>query len=270
MESEILNEQSDGDEGSEELESQESDDLFGGMEIPQGLEDTKLNMQRAFTKKTTALAEERRKMEQETERLKYKAEQYDKLAADPETAIEMLSRMSDKSNKTRTVDQDDDDDFADYGENAESMKRLVKSITNKVTKSITKEMSPLIQNVAEVSADKEMRSLSTWVKSQSAKLGFELPNPELYEPTIKALMGTGLSSIQAYQASMNLEKLQVRKPVIQDKKKPATFQPGNSGKGVNTKKVVGTEEANKRRMEGKKGLTWEEINAMYNDGTLPK
>ena len=251
------------DDTSEELESQESDDVFDGMDVPPDLEDTRKNMQRAFTKKTTALAEERKQLEAEVENIKSKADLYDKLASDPEQAIEVLQRMTGKSSKNRANDPDnDDDDFADYGDNAESMKRLVKSITNKVTKSITQQMSPLIQNVAESSADKEMKSLSSWVESQSKKTGLDLPDPNMYEPAIKNLMSSGLTSVQAYKASINLDKLQVRKPVIK-KKGQSTFQPGGVGNGKSSKIGFSTEDAIKRRSEGKRGgFSLEEIARM--------
>jgi hypothetical protein len=264
-------EELDDDETTDDLEgtseeqdsSEESDDLFDGMDVPPDLEDTKKNMQRAFTKKTTALANERKQLEGEVERLKQKAEMYDKLASDPEQAIEVLQRMTGKSSKNRADNlDDDDDDFADYGDNAESMKRLVKSITNKVTKSITQQMSPLIQNAADSSADKEMKSLSSWVESQSKKTGLDLPDPNMYEPMIKNLMSSGLTSVQAYKASINLDKLQVRKPVIK-KKGQSTFQPGGIGNGKSSKIGFSTEDAIKRRSEGKRGgFSLEEIARM--------
>jgi len=264
MESEILNEQSEDEEPEEQESSDESgDELFEDVDerfsTPQEIEETKKNLQRAWTKKTTALAEERKRLEIDVERFKQKAEMYDKLASDPEQAIEVLQRMTGKSSKNRANDLDDeDDDFADYGENAESMKRLVKSITNKVTKSITQQMSPLIQNVAESSADKEMKSLSSWVDTQSKKTGLDLPDPNMYEPTIKNLMSSGLTAIQAYKASINLDKLQIRKPVV--KKKAGSFQPGNTKTTFNSKAGFTTDDAIARRKEGKRGgLSLEEI-----------
>ena len=247
------------DTSEEQESSEESDELFDGLDVPPDLEDTKKNMQRAWTKKTTALAEERKRLEIDVERFKQKAEMYDKLASDPEQAIEVLQRMTGKSSKNRANDLgDEDDDFADYGENAESMKRLVKSITNKVTKSITQQMSPLIQNIAESSADKEMKSLSSWVDTQSKKTGLDLPDPNMYEPTIKNLMSSGLTAIQAYKASINLDKLQIRKPVV--KKKAGSFQPGNTKTTFNSKAGFTTDDAIARRKEGKRGgLSLEEI-----------
>jgi len=254
----------DVDTEEQETESGELDnESFYDGDVPANLDKSYKEMQRAFTRKTTELANERKQLEAEVENIKSKADLYDKLASDPEQAIEVLQRMTGKSSKNRANDPDnDDDDFADYGDNAESMKRLVKSITNKVTKSITQQMSPLIQNAAESSADKEMKSLSSWVESQSKKTGLDLPDPNMYEPAIKNLMSSGLTSVQAYKASINLDKLQVRKPVIK-KKGQSTFQPGGVGNGKSSKIGFSTEDAIKRRSEGKRGgFSLEEIARM--------
>jgi hypothetical protein len=273
MESELYEKTTDDEDTSEEQDySEESDDeLFEGVEekfsTPQEIEDTKKNLQRAWTKKTTQLANERREMEMSVERLKEKANLYDKLAADPEQAIEMLSRLTGKSSKNRN-DDPDEDDFSDYGENAESMKRLVSSITNKVTKSITREMSPLLQSSQESAFTREMSNLSSWVKSQREKTGLELPDPELLETSIRDRMNRkGDTAIEAYKASMNLDKLPKRKPVVDSKKRTVTFQPGGTNSGKPKSTGMSTDDAIERRKQGKRGgFSIEELTKMYEEG----
>jgi hypothetical protein len=275
MESEIIDdEQSEEDTSEEQDYSDESDDeLFDGVEekfsTPQEIEETKKNFQRAWTKKTTELADERRQMEIEVERLKQKAELYDKLASDPEQAIEILSRMSGKSGKSHQQDLDEDD-FSDYGDNAESMKRLVNSITNRVTKSITEQMSPIITGTQEANFEKEMKNLSSWVKSQREKTGLDLPDPSVFEPSIKDRMNRkGDTAIEAYKASINLDKLPTRKAVISGKnKKQGSFPPGSNKSNV--KKIgLSTDDANRRRQEGKRGgFSIEELSKMYDNGEI--
>jgi len=274
MESEILNEQSDNDGQPEELESSDEsgEESFYEGDIPQGLDNSYKNMQKQFTKKMTTLSEERRRMENETERLKQKADMYDKLAADPDQAIEILSRMSGKSGKSRAVDQDEDEDnFDDFGENKETMSRLVNSITRKVTKSMVKEMSPLLQSSQEGVFIREMSNLSTWVKSQREKTGLNLPDPEVLELTIRDRMSKkGDTAIEAYKASINLDRLPARKSVTSDQKKKAgTFQPGGTSKGLPKKLGLTTDDAIERRKQGKKGgLSIEELSEMYDKGEL--
>jgi hypothetical protein len=262
----------DPDEESEEQDSEsdvDTEESFYEGDVPPNLDKSYKEMQRAFTKKTTQLANERKQYDIEVERLKQKADMYDKLASDPEQAIEVLTRMSGKSSKNRSSDPDEDDDFSDYGDQAESMKRLVKAITDKVTKSVTQQVSPLIQNTQEASFEKEMNSLSLWAESQSKKIGFNLPDPRMYEPTIRRFVNEqGMSTKEAYQASMNFDKLSVRKPVI-EKKKSGSFQPGGVKGTRPSSKGLSTDDAIERRKSGKRGgLSLEELTDMYSKGEL--
>jgi hypothetical protein len=241
------------------------------MEVAPQLEDVRKNMQRAFTQKTTALANERKYLESQVEMLKQKADMYDNIASDPDKAIEILSRMSGKSSNTRSVDPDDDvDDFSDYGENAESMRRIVKAVARENKKMLREEFAPLLKSNQENAFQKELSNLSSWVKTQSEKTGLDLPNPNDYAPTIMNLMNAGLTPVKAYQAAINLDKVQFRKPVIGDKKtKPGTFQPGGAKPEKKSISKFGTDEAVARRQQGKRGgYTIEELSAMFDKGEL--
>jgi hypothetical protein len=76
----------------------------------------------------------------------------------------------------------------------------------------------------------------------------------------------GDTAIEAYKASMNLDRLPVRKPVVAVKKgKSGTFQPGGSGKSGGVGKLgLTTEDAIERRRSGKRRFTIEELTEMYN------
>jgi hypothetical protein len=269
--SEELDDETTDDVDTEEQETEsdgsEEESFYDG-DVPSNLDKSYKEMQRAFTRKTTELAEERKRIEMEVEQLRQRATMYDQLAADPEQAIEMLSRLTGKSSKSRIDSQDEDDDFSDYGENAESMKRLVKSITNKVTKSLTREISPLLQNSQEAAFEKEMQNLSSWVETQRKKTGLELPDPSVLEPSIRDRMNRkGDTILEAYKASLNLDKLPTRKPVIEGKKKQSTFQPGGSSSARSKSTGMSTDDAIERRKQGKRGgFSIEELTKMYEEG----
>ncbi len=257
------------EEQDDQTESSDDESFFDG-QVPQGLESQYKNMQRAFTKKTQQLADERKTLEMQLEILQQKADAYDNLARDPEAAIEVLQNMTGRRSGTRrTQTQDDEDDFSDFGDSAESMRRLVDVITKRIERSQSQQLDPLLRNFESSSREKDMLSLSNWVEKESKRTGFDLPKPEKYEPTIRHFMESkGMTAQEAYRAALKFDDFVVR-PSAEKKKKAQPSPPGGGNRGAVPKMKITTEDAIKRRKEGKRGgYTLEELDAMYDKGEL--
>jgi len=217
-------------------------------------------MQADYTRKTQALAKERR----ELEIIRDKADAFDELASRPEF-IDFLGKSRNQTDEGSDINGTSDDEvFAKYGDQAQGMRDLVGLITKTVKKELQIELGPITKTMRTNIAKDRMDGLKDYVESEKERTGLDLPDPSIFAPDIERFIKQGLTPEQAYYAAGAFEKIKVRAPLkggITDKKK-SPLSPGTGSRADQQQLVLDTDFVLKQRREGKPLPSFDEIKTL--------